>query len=98
MLLFACGDDDDSHPDGGSSDDAGLDGGDRDAGDDAAPDAGGDGGGSASCDAPVEGTFAVDPDGPDTQIYSSAVADADGTGVWVAYCACTQTRPAKNRS
>jgi len=87
-LLSACGGDDDDAAgpeDGGPSDDAGVDGG-ADAGLDAAPDAGDDGGGSASCDAPLEGTFAVDPDGPDTQIYSSAAANADGTGVWIAYC------------
>lgn len=51
---------------------------------DAALDAGTDAPVGPTCDAPVEGTLAVDPEGGDTQIYSSIAWGDDGA--WIAYC------------
>ncbi|MBI2893566.1 MAG: hypothetical protein HYY06_08430 [Deltaproteobacteria bacterium] len=84
LVAVGCGggDDDGGDVDAGNATDAASDG--DDAGLDAAGDAAADAAFAASCDAPIEETFPVDPDGPDTQIYSAAAFDSDG--VWIAYC------------
>lgn len=79
-LLGACGDD------SGGGRDGGLDG--------ALRDGGGDAGGDAAADAQVttspcltplvtDTPFALDPDGPDTQIHAAAAFD--GESIWVVY-------------
>lgn len=82
LASWGCGDDDDDSV--GPGPDAGVDAAADAAAADGGTDAGPDAAAPPSCDAPVETTFAIDPDGEDTQIYASAAFDGDG--VWIAYC------------